>query len=361
MKRKINNLIAFAIIMATLFPCAVLAQGTAPVWLDSDVRNLQYPQETYYAGFSEVAVAQDENQEQALNRARQKAVGELSDRIRVMVSSNKVSADRSLSGSHIEEQIVSQFTSIVATTSQNEVVGSKIETYYDSRNRTGYAFAFVSRAELTSYYQKQITLYLNKVDGALQTAGELAEKGYKMKARKQCESVVDAFAKVFYAQDLLTAVDEQADDNTLQQSRSERLRNTLIQTLTNLENSIYVYLECDEMVNGQTVAHIVDRLPGLMTETGCGCNFTDLPEEADYIIKVNARLARCNDAPNNTVFCYANATASVYNAYTQKTLMPKIAETKGGWTNGNKAKAAEEAFDELTEKIVEKVIPMIKN
>ncbi|MDL2305482.1 LPP20 family lipoprotein [Bacteroides sp. OttesenSCG-928-D19] len=361
MKRQINRLVVFAIIILVFFPACLRAQENAPVWLDSDVRNIQYPQETYYTGFAEVSAAQGESREKALSRAKQVAVGELSSRIRVMISSNKTSIDASFGGSNIEEQIYSRFTSMVKTTSQAEVTGSKVNTYYNNTTRTGYAFAYVSRAELTSYYQKQISLWLNKVDGALQTAEQLAQKGYKMKARKECESVIDLFAQVIYAQDLLTAVDEQANDNTLQQSRSERLRNTLIQTLTDLENSIYLYIECNEMVNGQSVVHIADRLPGLITENGGECNFTDLKEEADYVIKVNARLARCNDAPDNVVFCYANATVSVYNVYTKKTLTPTIAETKGGWTNGNKAKATEEAFNELAEKIAEKVLPMIKN
>jgi hypothetical protein len=361
MKKQRNNWIILISIMLCYFPCVTLAQGNMPTWLDDDVRNMQYPQETYYTGYAEVQLAAGETQEKALGRAKQKAIGELSDRVRVMISSNKTSIDVSIGGSHIEEQILSQFSTIVKTGSQTEVVGSKVNVYYNSQNRTAYAFAHVSRAELTSYYQKQITLWLNKVDGVLKTAGELAEKGYKMKAKKQCESIVGAFANVFYAQDLLTAIDENADDNTLQQSRSEQLRNTLVQTITDLENSIYVYVECNETVNGQTVIHIGDRLPGMITEQGCGCNFTDLQEEADYVIKVNARLARCNDAPNDVVFCYATATANVYNVHTQKTLTPKIDETKGGWTGKNRAKATEEAFNELAEKIVEKVIPMIKN
>jgi hypothetical protein len=359
--KKVRNRWIISIAILVLFPCAVMAQGTAPEWLDGDVRNLQYPQDIYYTGFAEIAVAQGDGQEKGLSRAKQTATGEMSERVRVMVNSNKTSIRVSLSGSDIEEQIRSRFSSIVKTTSQTEVVGSKIETYYDSKNRTAYAFAYVGRAELAAYYKKQITLYLNKVDGALQTAAELAEKGYKMKARKQCESVIDAFAIVAYSQDLLTALDAQGDENTLQQSRSEQLRNSLIQTLTDLENSIYIYVECSESVNGQSVVHIADRLPGMITEKGCGCNFTDLQEEADYVVKVDARLARCNEAPNDVVFCYANATESVYNAHTQKTLMPKIAETKGGWTGKNRAKATEEAFDELSDKIVEKVIPMIKN
>jgi hypothetical protein len=361
MKRLINSFIIPAMATLVLFPCAVTAQGNAPMWLDGDVRNVQYPQDTYYSGFAEVAAAQGEGQEKALNRAKQVATGELSQRVRVTINSNKTSADVSISGSDIEEQIRSKFSSMIQTTSQTEVTGSKVETWYDNKTRTAYAFAYVSRGELAKYYQNQISLHLNKVESALNTAAELAEKGAKTKARKQCESVVEAFAKVAYAQDLLTAIDNRADDATLQQQRSESLRNTLVQTLTDLENSIYVYVECTETVNGQTVVHMADRLPGLLTEQGCGCNFTDLQEEADYVVKVKARLARCTDAPDNVAFCYATATASVYNAHTQKTLMPKIPETKGGWTNRNRAKATEEAFDELAGKIVEKVIPMIKN
>jgi methyl coenzyme M reductase beta subunit len=338
-----------------------MAQGTAPSWLDGDVRNMQYPPETYYSGFAEVVPAQGASQERALTSAKQQAVGELSERVRVVVNTDKTSIDISLGGSDIEEQIRSKFTAMVKTASQTEVVGSKVETWYDSRTRTAYAFARVSKAELAAYYRKQIEWHLNKVDGALRTATELAGKGYKMKARKECMAVVDAFAAIAYAQDLLTAIDEHADDGSLQQNRSERLRNVLVQTIVDMENSTYIYVECHETVNGQTVVHIGDRLPGLLGDNGCECNITDSEETADYVIRVDARLARCNDAPDDIVFCYATATVSVYNVRTQKTLVPKIPETKGGWTNKNRAKAAEEAFNELADRIAEKVVPMIKN
>jgi hypothetical protein len=182
-----------------------------------------------------------------------------------------------------------------------------------------------------------------------------------MKARKECEAVVDAFAAMAYAQDLLTAIDENADDNALQQTRSERLRNLLVQTLADMENNICIYLECNETVNGQTVTYIGNRLPGLLTQNDCGCNITESQADADYVIRVDARLVRCNDAPDNVVFCYAAATASVYHVRTQKTLVPEIPEAKGGWTSGNRAKAIEEAFNELADGIVENILPMIKN
>jgi hypothetical protein len=61
------------------------------------------------------------------------------------------------------------------------------------------------------------------------------------------------------------------------------------------------------------------------------------------------------------VFCYADATVSLYNARTQKMLKPKIDEAKGGWIGKNYTKAGEKAFDELEKKIAEKIVPMMKN
>jgi hypothetical protein len=357
MKRIISNL-KVLLLGWVLIPCAVMAQGTTPIWFDSDVRNVQYPAETYYTGFGEVLVITSEGQEKALNRAKQAAIGELSERVRVMVNSEKTSLDISLSGSDMEEQIRSKFASAIKTASQTEVVGSKVSTYYDATHKMAYAFAYVSKAELAAYYQNQITLYLNKVDGALTSATELAKKGMKMKARKQCEDVAQSFAIVAYSQDLLTAIDTQAD---VQQRRSERLRNELIQTLTDLENSIYVYVVCKEIVDGEEVVYIADKLPAVLTDNDCGCNFTTEEENADYVIKVDAYIARCNDAGGGTVFCWGDATVSLYNVHTQKMLKPKIDEAKGGWTGKNYTKAGEEAFDELAKKIAEKVIPLIKN
>ena len=114
-----------------LLPCTVLAQGSPPLWLDSDIRNIQYSRNAYYTGFSEVPASQ--NQEQAQERAKQIAISELSERVRVMVVSNKTSVDVSISGSDIEEQIYSQFSSMVKASSQIEVTGSKVETYYDGK------------------------------------------------------------------------------------------------------------------------------------------------------------------------------------------------------------------------------------
>jgi hypothetical protein len=346
MRRKI-----YFLLVCVALPLFSFGQD-APRWLHSHIREQAYPADAWFTGFAEGNVRQNETSAAAAARLKKEAQGLLAESIRVSVESATGSLSRSTKINHTE-QLTAVFESAVYTAAQADIVGVKTESWYDADENTVYAFAWVNKAKMVAYYQNQIALYLNKMESALNTASELAEKGAKTKARRQCEEVVKHFATVAYAQDLLTAINPQADDTALQQQRGERLRNALVQTLTDLENSIYVYVECTETVNGQTVVHIADRLPGLLTEQGCGCNFTDLPEEADYVVKVKAQLARCTDTPDNVSFCYATATASVYNAHTQKTLMPKIPETKGGWTDKNRAKATEEAFGELAGEIVE--------
>ena len=354
MRRKI-----YLLLICVALPLFVFGQD-APRWLNPHSRAQAYPSGAWFTGFAEGNVRHNETAPAAAARLKKEAQGLLVESIRVSVESTTDSRSLSKRINHTE-QLTAIFESAVNTAAKADVVGVTTESWLNPDDNTLYAFARVNKAELTAYYRNQIALHLNKVDGALQTAAELAEKGYKMRARKQCESVVSAFANVFYAQDLLTAIDENADDNTLQQSRSEQLRNALVQTLTDLENSIYVYVECKETVDDEEVVYIADKLPELLTEGDCGCSFTDSEADADYVVKVNACITRCTDAAGGTVFCYAGATVSLYNARTQKTLKPKIDEAKGGWTGKNYTKAGEEAFDELAKKIAGKITPMMKN
>ncbi|MDR1865603.1 MAG: hypothetical protein LBR08_08530 [Bacteroidales bacterium] len=338
-----------------------LSGQEAPQWIDGAYREMAYPGSAFLTGFASEQVRAGDYPERIINRLKLDAKKELSENIRVKIQAQTSASDLSVQMGG-REDIMSIYRASAVISSDAEIVGVKVDAYYDRDKNRAYAFAFAGKNEVTAYYGNQVSLYLSKVEGALETAAELAGKGAKGKARTQCEQAVRHFAMIAYAQDLLTAIDPNADDSNLQMRKCERLRNELIQTLTDLENSIYVFVECKETVEGEEVVYIADKLPALLTENDCGCNFTESEEDADYVVKVDAYLARCTDAAGGTtVFCWADATVSLYNVHTQKTLKPKIDEAKGGWTGKNYTKAGEEAFDKLAKKIAEKVIPMMKN
>jgi hypothetical protein len=349
----------FIIATGMMVSLALQAQEK-PRWMDEKYRDSDFPAQTYFSGFAYSELLENKSLQDMAQQVKTEAQTELSKKIRLQISSQTQSkiAAITANGRYSEDE---SFVSQSMLESNTEIVDVKTESYYDPKAKLVYAFAYVNRANLIAYYKNQILLYLNKMESALTTASELVQKGVKMKARKQCEEVIQHFATVAYAQGLLTAIDARADDSILQQQRSERLRNDLIQTLTDLENSIYVYVACKETVNDEEVTYIADKLPGLLTENDCQCNFTEVEDQADYVIKVEANLTRCNEAMGNMVFCYANSTVNLYNAHTQKMLKPKIDEAKGGGTNKNYTKAGEEAFTELAKKIAAKVTPMMKN
>jgi len=71
---------------------------------------------------------------------------------------------------------------------------------------------------------------------------------------------------------------------------------------------------------------------------------------------VKAKFSRCNKADFEQVYCWANASVSVFNSKTKKNISLKIPEAKGGWTEGNTEKATEESFKNLTENIAQQLI-----
>jgi hypothetical protein len=313
MSKKINNL-KVLLLNLVLIPCVAMAQGTVPFWIDADVRSAQYPAETYYTGFAEVSVASGEGQEKALNRAKQRAVGELSERVRVEVSTEKKSTDVSISGSDIEEQIRSTFEAEVKTASNAEIIGAKVESYYDRGKGIVYAFAYANKHELATYYKANIAMLIQQVEGSLNTAEELEHSKEKSKARKHCEDAIPVFAKIRYAQDLLTALDA-ADGESLQQAKSEALRNKATQMMARLAQGLYVYVESSEDLFGKKVNIIVGKLKAILAKNGC--SFTDDEEQADLKLTLTTTTRESSNL-NGLVFCYADTEVDLYDNLSKK-------------------------------------------
>ena len=123
-----------------------------------------------------------------------------------------------------------------------------------------------------------------------------------------------------------------------------------------LQNATAIYLD----VSGyEKYSDMNEQLGAQMQENGCNCAIAKTMDEADYLVTIKTKLSRCNKNDNGTVYCYANANATVNNLKHKNTVNVKIPEAKGGWTNGNKDKATEEAFKELANFLSEKIIQTI--
>jgi hypothetical protein len=335
-----------------LAPAAVQGQGK-PQWVNPMAREMSYPAEEYLVGFSSDNQLENETLETTKKRVAKAAQAQVAESIRLKVSSKTSLYTRS-DMLNQSERFSSVFTAEAQTESNAEIAGLRTEPpYYDAADGTVHAFAYIKRSDLIAYYQSQVALHLNAMDGALQAAAALAESGAKAKAFEQCEKAVKLNVKVVYAQDLLTAVDRITSESGLQLQRTTMLERQLNDLLNKLENSVYVHVAC------AADAAFAEQVSSLLTEANCSCSFTDSEQSADVVITL-APTHRCTEAESGNVFCHATATVSVFDRQSNKTLKPKVGEFKRGWTKQNYDKATEEAYKLLAQDVANKVMPYLK-
>ncbi|MDR2731611.1 MAG: hypothetical protein LBB36_00150 [Fibromonadaceae bacterium] len=120
-----------------------------------------------------------------------------------------------------------------------------------------------------------------------------------------------------------------------------------------LRNAATVYLDISG--NEGNYSDMDKQLGIQMQEKGCNCTITEDKKGADYLITVKTKLNSCNEPSRGLVFCYANANVLVNSPKLKNPLSVKIPEAKGGWSKGNKDKAIEETFKNLTSSLAEKI------
>jgi len=352
MKRTTVKIVLFSFF--SLLPYFVNGQSSRPFWVDSDVRNIQYPSETYYSGFAVVLVGNNENVENATTRAKQTAISELSERIHVAVNSVKQSKTVSVDGTNIDEQIHKMYSSATTTNSQAEIVGSKVETYFDKQTKEVYAFAYANKYELIGYYKSNLFVNIGQVESLVKTANDLEASNEKAKARLQIETAKPIFSKIRFAQDILTALDSNITAEDLQQEKSEKHYNSFIQIQARLSQAVYVYVESNEDLFGKTMNIVANKVKAELSANGC--SFAENAEQADFLLKMEVST-RTSSQFNNIVFCYADTQIKLYDVRKQKTVYSDEISEKG--SSNTQEKAGRRAMENVVLPIVEKLIKII--
>lgn len=347
------NRILLSIVISAL-PLFLL--GQKPVWTFSSERENNYPANLFYTGYMEGNVRAGETVEQAKNRALKDAQGMLSGKIRITIKTEATSSTNSVS-SRQNERIDTEYRDKVQTATDVEIVGVHSEApYYDASTGIVYAFAYVSRKELSNYYRSDINLILSQVEGALQTAKELESAGEKSKARQQCEAAKPLLAKVRASQDMLATVSPGISSEDLQQPRTEAINSYLAQMQAQLAQAVFVYVVSNEFLFNTKVNIVANQLKAELAKSGC--SFVDDARKADFKLSINVTTRHANDN-GNFVFCYADTQVELYDIRKQKVVYSDEIAQKGG--DISQEKAARRAMADVVKTIFGKLKPWIEN
>jgi hypothetical protein len=342
----------------TLFAVYITSVFSQPQmrWLDEQSREQNFPSNTFYTGFASGSIRAGETKEKTMERLRKEAQAYCLESIRVNVTSTVNDYSKSIkemvSNSETQEKIEAIFESTVKTEATAEITGLKVETYADT-NGLFYAFAYVNKYELITYYNSLLNLNLQHLESAIQAANSLEVLGEKTKAKKQYEEAVSLLVKIGQTQDILIAIEPNAPP---QHNKMSNYRSEIIQALARLQQGIYIFVEDSEDVFGKQKTFIINTIKTKLSHNGC--SFTDNNAESDLTLKINAS-ARKYGEPAQIVFCYADVEIELIKTKTGKTIYQEEFQQKGGHTSYENA--AREAFIEAGKYFANKLLQWVKD
>ena len=339
-------------------PLVLMAQ-TPPTWLHSQVRDANYPPDVYFSEFTEGNLQSGESVSALLDRLKSDAKRGTAGNIRTLIESVVEKTDRQTSYDH-DLRFTSIYQDFTRQTANADIANIHTESYYDEQRRWGYAFAYVKKSELVTYYRAQIGYQLQQVEDAIKLSSSLLESGQKAHARKVCEDALSPLSKTEFAQDLLTAI-VPGDTTGMQLSRYAQNKKSLLQSLINLEQSIYIYLKCSETNFGQPVRIFAPELKRLLANNQC--SFTEDPTQADYKITVSASTRKHDGnvafGDGTFKFSYADVEVEVYSNYKQMVIYDEVVTKKNEGDVATYESAGRNALKLAAGKVWENIKPWI--
>lgn len=341
------------IILLSVLSLTVVAQ-TEPNWYDNDMRRSFYPAGQYFIGFAEGQRMGNESLETATSRLKNAARVEALSTIRVHVQNTTINQSLSQTLRTMEgtfRQSAREFSSATQTTVDMEIPGLQIEAWRNPQNGNIAAFAYVKKATLIRQLEKKITVGLTKIETSMDQIDQLVANGQKLQARSLAEKTVPQFAEIDEAQKILAAVDENADEESLQLQETRTLQHRLTGLVAQLKNGLNIFLSCHAYMFGQNYNALKGEIQGELSKLGS--SFVSNAAQSDWAVYVTATAREYNKntfGDVSTYFAYVDVQIIIEKTATGQRIYEDAISEKGGHTH-NYEQAARQAYRDLSPKI----------
>jgi hypothetical protein len=214
----------YLFLIVSLLTSVLLAQE--PVWLDPVSRANNWPEEQFLIAFGTEVLGKDQSESEAQSKLYEIVKSQISDAILVSINA-QTSLNITVENAATDEKLERKS----ASSSEVELVGLKLDSYFNKRKKSLYAFGYVSIKELSDYHRKNIMDKSTQVDQNLKQAASSSNKSEKIKLYVANKLLLDDIQK---SARLLTALSEPhgADITSLQRTatQNEELLDGLFRT-----------------------------------------------------------------------------------------------------------------------------------
>ena len=129
----------------------IVAQAQEPAWLDPVNRAKTWPTEDFLTAFATEVMNKNQSEAEAQERLNQIVKGQLSDAIMVSINAQtelNITIENTATDQKLERRS--------ASASDVDLVGLKLDSYFDKKKKSLYTFGYVSIDELSKFYRQQI-------------------------------------------------------------------------------------------------------------------------------------------------------------------------------------------------------------
>ncbi|MBR1878888.1 MAG: hypothetical protein IJ814_07815 [Paludibacteraceae bacterium] len=342
------------LLIILLSALSLTAVAQQPNWYSDSDRDANYPKWQYFTSFAEGQRQSGESIEAAISRMKNAARVEAVSTIRVHVQNTTINQALSQTLRTMEgtfRQSAREFSSATKTTVDMEIPGLQVESWRNPQTGDIAAFAYIKKSTLIRQLEKKITVALTKIETSLDQIDQLIATGQKMQARELAERTVPQFVEVDEAQKLLAAVDENADEESLQLQETRTLQHRLTGIIAQLKNGINICLICRADMFGQGYNALKGEIQRELSPMGC--NFVTEGGNPDWTITVTAKAREYNKndfGGVSTYYAYVDANIIVEKTTTGQRIYEDAISEKGGHTH-NYEQAARQAYKDISPRI----------
>lgn len=233
-------------------------------------------------------------------------------------------------------------------------------TKFDSSNGRWYAIAFLNKAAARRYYKNSLQAIQTNIDNAITVARNYINTGFRERAKNELNQALTQTSSIDKSTLWLAMLDLPATELSQITDNLNKSIATIKQTLADLQYGNTVCLICTTNLFDSSYPQLQNELKGLISPIGC--NFTDQPSQADFIVRIAVTSNEENKVSYGSYSAYfaqVNAVLSITKATTSQVIYETELSVKGSDTN-NFVKAAKNGCKQLKEQLAQLIKENIK-
>jgi hypothetical protein len=152
----------YALLLLTILASTFKTIAQEPAWLDAVSRANNWPQEQYLTAFATEVVGKNQSESDAQSKLNEIVKSQLSDAIMVSINA-QTELDITVENAATDQKLNRKS----ASSSDVDLVGLKLDNYFDKRKKTMYAYAYVLIEDLAKYNRELISKNSDQINNNL--------------------------------------------------------------------------------------------------------------------------------------------------------------------------------------------------